>query len=237
MTDSRNGTKIGRPAKIQALHDQFARRLNQAADEDSNCPEKYHGQLKYIESEFGKRGKPVSNESVRKWFSGETMPSQDKAILLADLLDVKLAWLTGGEDEASTVAQRKSHNALATAATNILAGVISMDGGHPAFPVEDDERARRDGVDLYAIIRGVNYSLQAAVGEAVDDNLVFQIPATRGMVLMIGIIRRRDNRFDFYELDADILAAGLKQSRGLIQINIGKDHPSLRKIETFSQRL
>lgn len=229
--------KVGRPSKIQALHDQFALRLNHAADKDSNCPPKFQGRLTHVVAEMGKRGKAVTVESVRKWFNGETMPSNDKVVLLADVFQVDFAWLTGGEQDRDTGAQRKLHNALATAAANILAGVINMDGGYPAFPSEADDRARRDGVDLYAIIRGVNYSFQVIAGEAIDGNLVFQLHATRGMVLVIAVVRREDNRFDFYELDADTLTTGKKQSRGMIEISVADGDPSLRKIESFAQRL
>ena len=229
--------KVGRPSKIQALHDQFALRLNQAADNDPNCPPKFQGQLTHVVAEMGKRGKGVTVESVRKWFNGETMPSNDKVVLLADVFHVDFAWLTGGEQDTDTGAQRKLHNALATAAANILAGVINMDGGYPAFPSEADDRARRDGVDLYAIIRGVNYSFQVIAGEAIDGNLVFQLHATRGMVLVIAVVRRENNRFDFYELDADTLVTGKKQSRGMIEISVTDGDPSLRKIESFAQRL
>lgn len=238
MTDSRNGAKIGRPGKIPALYDQFAQRLNIAADNDPNCPPKFKGQLVHVVAEMVKRGKPVSLESVRKWFVGETMPSNDKVIILAEAMRVDLSWLTGGEQETDTGAQRKVHSSLASAAANILAGVITLDGGHPAFPVDDDERARRDGVDLYAVIRGVNYSFQVALGDAAEGSLIFQIPATRGMVLVIGIIRRDANRFDFYEIDADVLATtGTKKARGQIEIKVADSEAPLRKIETFSQRL
>ena len=237
MSKSVQVVKIGRPGKIQALNDQFAQRLNIAADKAHDCPPKFYGQLTHVVAEMGKRGKLVSVESVSKWFKGETMPSNDKAIILADALHADFAWLTGGEQESDAGVQRKVHSSLASAAANILAGVIAMDGGHPAFPVNDDERARRDGVDLYAVIRGVNYSFQVALGDAADGNLIFQIPAARGMVLVIGIIRRDANRFDFYEIDADVLATGTKQARGQIEIKVADSEAPLRKIETFSQRL
>lgn len=237
MVKSAQIVKIGRPGKIQALHDQFAARLNTAADNDPNCPPKFHGQLTHIMAEMRKHGKPVTVETVRKWFSGETVPSNDKALVLADVLHVDFAWLSGGEQESDTGAQRKTHSALASAAANILAGVIAMDGGHPAFPVEDDLRSRRDGVDLYAVIRGINYSFQAVTGAADADHLIFRLPASRGMVLVIGVVRRDDNQFDFYELDADILAQGSKYARGLIEIDVADTNPTLRKINSFSQRL
>lgn len=229
--------KIGRPGKIQALHDQFAARLNQAADNDPNCPPKFHGQLTYVVKQMSNRGKPVTIETVRKWFGGETVPSNDKAVVLADIFQVDFAWLSGGEQDVNSSTQRKAHSSLASAAANVLAGVITMDGGHPAFPVDDDARARRDGVDLYAVIRGVNYSFQAVAGEADGDQLVFQLPANRGMVLVIGVVRRAENQFDFYELDADILGQGTKRLRGLMEIKLANGDPALRKIKTFSQRL
>lgn len=56
-----------------------------------------------IAREFNLRydGTPVTAQAVRKWISGEALPSQDKLRALALWLDVSPHWLRYGESEAT----------------------------------------------------------------------------------------------------------------------------------------
>lgn len=56
-----------------------------------------------IAREFNLRydGTPVSVQAVRKWLSGEALPSQDKVRALALWLEVSLHWLRYGESEGA----------------------------------------------------------------------------------------------------------------------------------------
>lgn len=236
MNALKTTVKSGRPPKIQAINNAFAERVNLAAENNPNFPPKYQGQYKQVVVDMGKRGQQVTLESVRKWFNGETLPTTDKMALLADVLGVDYAWLSGGDTEKKAAQARRTQSAQASASANILAGVIALDGGHPAFPQEDDPRIEREGVDLYAVIRGVNYAFQIAAGEVVDGDLVFRVPANRGTVIVIGVLRRPGNTFEFYELDAETLVSGNRYSQGMSEIVLPDDQ-SIRRIETFSQRI
>ena len=46
-------------------------------------------------------GRPVTAQAVRKWISGNAIPSQDKIIALAKWLNVSAEWLRFGEGEAN----------------------------------------------------------------------------------------------------------------------------------------
>lgn len=54
-----------------------------------------------IAREFNLRyhGDPVTTQAVRKWLSGQSLPSQDKIRALAGWLDVPAQWLRFGETE------------------------------------------------------------------------------------------------------------------------------------------
>ncbi len=56
-----------------------------------------------IAREFNLRydGTPVSVQAVRKWISGEALPSQDKIRALALWLDVSPHWLRYGDSDAA----------------------------------------------------------------------------------------------------------------------------------------
>lgn len=236
MNAVRSTAKSGRPPKVQAINNAFSERVNLAAENNPNFPPKYQGQYKHVVIEMEKRGQPVTLESVRKWFNGETLPTQNKMAILSDVLGVDYAWLSGGDTEKRAAQVRRAHSAQASASANILAGVIAFDGGHPAFPQDDDERAKREGIDLYAVIRGVNYAFQIASGEVVDGKKVFKLPSMRGTVIVIGVLRKPGNSFEFYELDTDLLEGGSRYSQGTSEITVDED-AEIRQISSFEQRI
>lgn len=57
-----------------------------------------------IAREFNLRfhGDPVTTQSVRKWLTGKSIPSQDKLRVLAGWLNVPVQWLRFGEEEGGT---------------------------------------------------------------------------------------------------------------------------------------
>lgn len=68
-----------------------------------------------VAREFNRRylGEPVTTQAVRKWLSGEALPSSDKIRALAKWLKVSPHWLHYGEDEKKTgapkVEEERSH--------------------------------------------------------------------------------------------------------------------------------
>lgn len=62
-----------------------------------------------LEREFNLRywGKPVSFQGVRRWLRGESMPEQDKLIVLAEWLQVSPHYLRFGVDDAHRGVQEK----------------------------------------------------------------------------------------------------------------------------------
>ena len=74
----------------------FADRLAQACRYHPDAPADY-GQQAWIRRELRSRGEEVSSTAVSYWFAGYTHARPDLAEKLAQILNVDIAWLTGGD--------------------------------------------------------------------------------------------------------------------------------------------
>lgn len=83
---------------------QFAERLRAAMQAAGYVP-----RPAVLEREFNSRywGKPMTLHGVRRWLLGETLPSQDKLLVLAEWLAIPPQTLLFGEQAVARVAQRK----------------------------------------------------------------------------------------------------------------------------------
>lgn len=83
---------------------QFAVRLAQAMRESG-----YNPKPSVLEREFNQRywGKPMTLHGVRRWLLGETLPSQDKLIVLAEWLGVPPHQLRFGEEVSGRIEERR----------------------------------------------------------------------------------------------------------------------------------
>lgn len=83
---------------------QFAARLAQAMRESG-----YNPKPSVLEREFNQRywGKPMTLHGVRRWLLGETLPSQDKLIVLAEWLGVPPHQLRFGEEVSGRIEVRR----------------------------------------------------------------------------------------------------------------------------------
>lgn len=213
---------------------EFAARLEQTADLHPHCPPKHHGRLEWVADQMRKQNITVSNETVRKWFSGESRPTQDKAEALARVFDADASWLLLGEDHKVDVRERRLRNAMADGAVNVVAGFIQMDGGFPAFPEEHDKAAQTANVDLHAIIKGAKYDFHVCLGEAQGRKVVFPVPARHSDVIVLGMVREGFSA-DIFELTPEIIDQFGKRGGGSIEVTV--DGSKLKRVDTFSKRL
>lgn len=185
----------------------FAKRFEQACDKFAQVPPKHAGRLTWIRDTLTSRfDENVSIESVRKWFAGEAKPRPDKLAKLASILEVDVVWLSLGIDQALEPRELKARRAMADGAVNLVAGLIQMDGGHPAFPSEDDG-SEAAGVDLHAIIRGAKYDFHISLGTKDDSGLRFAIPANYHNLVVLGVVRT-GFLFEIYEIPSEQIASG-----------------------------
>lgn len=191
----------------------FAKRLQLACDNHSHCPPLHHGRLTWIVREFKSRFKAdITTETARKWCAGEVRPRRVSMTLLAELLTVDEAWLSLGNEGETTADERKARNAMAGAAVNLVAGLIELDGGHPAYPEPDSAKAKE--VDIFAIIRGAQYAFKVVVGHNEGGkSYTFSIPSTYRDVFVLGLVRTGPFHFDVLEIDAETIGKN-KQNKG-----------------------
>lgn len=175
----------------------FAQRLTQACNDNRDVPEHGRGRQVAIANRL-----KVTQEAVRKWFAGESVPRRAKMTSLAEYLGVEETWLALGVKPELDRAERKQALRQTHDAVNLVAGLIMMEGGNCAFPRENDPRAGY--VDLYTIMRGSQYSLHVAVARAKDEGgYEITVPREYEDVKCIGVIQTGVGKFHFVELPTE----------------------------------
>jgi hypothetical protein len=208
-------------------HPEFAQRLQLACDGNPDVPLPNYGRLGWFVTQLEERfGISVQAESVRKWFYGETLPRHRAMNALAVILKVDEAWLALGKARDVTEKQAKLRDAEVDGVVNLIAGFVAMDGGHPAFPKD-----KSSNVDLYAIIKGAQYSIHVVL----ENDGFFYVPF-RALedCLAIGVVRGKGFSVKCYELDAELLAAAGKRDGAFMKAPIDLEW---REITSFSERL
>ena len=222
----------------------FARRVETACDGNPNIPAYNHGRLTRIKELFEERFKmEISVETVRKWFAGEARPRPDKMSLLAQILEVDVAWLSLGISPEMDPRSRQKRNAAIGGAASVLAGMIQLEGGVVAYPGEKDAKA--GFVDLYAIIKGAQYSIHAALArDGEDDSLRFAVPTQYNECTVIGVVKHAGPRCDFIEIPAAVIDEHKKRHGGYYELQVAKRGEDYRvandrlpKIKSFASRL
>lgn len=236
-TDGANqGASADEGGKI--LHPEFAYRLGVACDSNSHCPPLNHGRLGWIAEQVkGRAGKTVSNESVRRWLAGEALPRPATLAHLANILKVEEAWLSVGASPESS-RERKATKIVENGAVTVLAGLIQMSGGSPAFPSENDSRAKQERIDLYAIIRGAQYAFNVSAGVTKGDTVQFNVAVDATNCVMIGAVLRENLTVEFYEIPRELaVSAPLKSGAHNLTLTGDLSAAGLKRIKSFSERI
>lgn len=226
----------------EILHPDFANRLNAVAATHPDVPPSNYGRLGWFADEFAKRGDEVSKEMVRKYFAGENKPRQKRLALLAEILGVDEAWLSLGKSADLESKRAVLRNSQVAGVVNVVAGLIQMHGGTPAFPEEGDGRAEREHVDLYAIIRGAQYAIHVALADETEDKFTFRLPPGLGRnTIALGVIQTSPLCIDIIELDAEGLAAVGRRGKTGTEFMVDEDYRTgdyqWRRVESFAKRL
>ncbi|MER8924277.1 hypothetical protein [Mesorhizobium sp. M0859] len=216
-------------------HPDFAKRIERACDGNPDVPPLNHGRLGWFVEQLDKHAVEVTQETVRKWFHGETRPRHKAMTALAQILKVDEGWFSSGKSPEFSETQRKQNNVVAGGAVNAVAGFIQMDGGHPAFPMEEDREAESKKIHLYAIIRGAKYSFHISPALGEGDGRHFLVPHEAEGTIVLGIIRDGPFSVRILELDWDtIRAAGTRKSTGF---DVPLDGRQWREITSFAERI
>ena len=241
MTDAADKTSKRpipkRPTVIRAP--EFGARLQKACEGNQYVPPQNRGRLTWISQQFTERfNEPVSIETVRKWMNGEVEPLKARMTHLAQILDVDENWLRNGVAGDMAPRERRLRNATLDGAVNLVAGIIQMSGGHPAFPEENDERARENSVDIYAIIKGARYDFHVSLAqEAGGDTWKFTVPAAYDKAFQLGVIQEGPFSFSFYELTPELIQRRGQRKGGSFDVTVGLAELKAVKLKDFANRL
>lgn len=132
---------------------EFDRRLVQACDESPLVPEHGRGRQVYLAKKL-----KVTQEAVRKWLSGESLPRPDKIGDLAKVLGVDPVWLQLGTSPLE-IADKRQAALRGDAAVYGVMSYLLLAGYHVAIPQADDK------VDIFAIKHGTQLAILARMGE------------------------------------------------------------------------
>lgn len=217
-------------------HPDFALRMDQACDENARVPAKNYGRLGWFVDEFETQfDVKVTAETIRKWFAGEVRPRHNMLMMLAHILKVDDAWFVVGAEDSTQNPSQKIHSQEANGLVNVIAGLIQLDGGTPAFPKTGDL------IDLRAVIKAKLYSFHLALGREVDGIASFVISAAvvsgaASETVLIGALRVSQFAFDIYEIPWNELTAHGKRKSGRITLSVPRSDidVSLKKIESFA---
>ena len=205
-------------------------RLELACDNSPHCPDPNHGRMGWLQAELKKRGHEVSRESVKRWLHGETRPREEKSDALADILGVDHTWLFVGREDTFSAREKRAYMAEASAAANLVAAIIQMDGGAVAFP----DKSEGSYVDFYAIIKGGNYPIHAVVGHQTEDGIIFKAPPRYQDIVTLGLVRDGMN-ITVIELKHELIEAGKPQG-GWIDVVLSSDQIEDNTIPDFTKR-
>lgn len=198
------------------MDEAFSKRLNSACDGHPHVPPYGQGRQTWIKEQLG-----VSHEAVRKWFSGDSRPRPDKMRQLARILEVDEAWLSLGIVPDLAPQEKRTRNLQVEGATNAVAGLMQLNGAHIAFPGERDPRAAY--VDLYAIIKGAQYSVHVALAKHVSNGTYkFTIPKEYEDCKVIGVVHVAPHRLHLINITHDLIDRFKNRKGGYFEIVVHK---------------
>lgn len=216
----------------------FAQRLNAACDGHPHIPPYGQGRQTWIKENTG-----VSHEAVRKWFTGEARPRPNKMREISKILEVDEAWLSLGITPDLDPKERRARNAIADGAVNVVAGLIQMNGGNCAFP--DDKDPRAAFVDLYAIIRGAQFSIHVALAQQVSEGVYkFNVPKEFEDCTVLGAVHPYPMRVHVLNLTQQLIMKHKGRKGGYYEITVHKDGSEYKtgvdvwpRVHSFADRL
>ena len=207
--------------------------MQQAADGNPIIPPKNYGQLGWFVHQFEERFQhEITQETIRKWFAGESRPRHKTLIMLAKLLKVNETWLAFGTNDDVPKKTGWLLGSMANGVVNLVAGMIQICGGAPAFPDKEGP------VDLSAVIKSALYQFHIVLGARKGADVQFNVSVEATETLVIGVIRTSELSFDLYEFDWDkITEIGSRQ--GAHWVVLTDPHvadETWKKIRTFAER-
>lgn len=177
----------------------FADRLRQACDDSTLIPEFGKGRQVAIANRMS-----VTQEAVRKWFSGEAVPRPNKMSQLAEYLEVDEPWLALGIKPELDRHEKRRNLVTLNGAVHLVAGLIMLEGGMVAFPRDNDSRAGY--TDLYAIMRGAQMAIHVSHARQISDGRYeIKVPREYADVKCIAVLGTSLGKFNFLNMTKQLI--------------------------------
>lgn len=193
----------------------FHQRLKAACDQQQQIVPEYG----YGRQVFFARKLKVTQEAVRKWFTGEARPRPDKMKRLSVLLEVDEAWLALGVEPEVDRREKRRIGDKTDGAIYLLYGMFMLAGGHCAFPSDADPR--REFVDFYAIIRAMQMAVHVSVGRETTKGVYeFILPQQYAEVRCLGVVHLGGMKFHTLDLTHDLIDKHKQRKAGGYSLNI-----------------
>lgn len=194
----------------------FKDRFLQACDDSPIVPEYGKGRQVAIAKRIG-----VTQEAVRKWFSGEAVPKPEKMRALAEYLEVDESWLALGIQAEMGRDERRKANRMSSGSVYMVTGLIMMEGGNVAWPGERDPRAKY--VDIYAIMRGTQIALHVSTGrELSNGSFELIIPREYADVRCVGFIPAGVGKFHLIDLPNNLIEEHKQRKAGDFAVTVSR---------------
>jgi hypothetical protein len=226
--------KVNLPTGDIIRDKEFAKRLLIACEGNTHCPTVGRGKQKWlreeIEQRFGKEAS-ASPEAMRKYFAGIMRPRPKLMSHIAEVLEVDEGWLSLGIKADFTPLEQRRHNAMASGAANIVAGLIQLNGGYVAFP---DEGKKADG-DLFAIIAGKQVKVDVRLIQETKDH-EFRLDIDAGFddrIVLALLPAKAPNYFRLFRIETDAIKSHGKRRGDFWQLVLEKDGSKYKAGETL----
>jgi hypothetical protein len=216
------------------VHPEFAERMLHACDRNPDVPPINYGRLGWFVSQFKDRyDSDVTQETIRKWFAGESRPRHRAMTMLATILKVEESWLALGKDTSIPEKEHKIISSRASGAVNLIAGMVQLCGSTPAFP------AKEGPIDLQAVIRAAMFNFHIVYGVPNTKGFTFSVRIDATECLVIAVVQLEPLQFEVFELDWKKIESLGSRKSGHFVVNETLEglRTNWRKIETFSDRL
>lgn len=201
---------------VAASETTFSQRLLQACDDSPIIPEYGKGRQVAIAKRLS-----VTQEAVRKWFSGEAMPRPEKMRELSDYLEVDEPWLALGIKAELSRDNRRRHRLALEGAVHLVAGLIMLEGGHCAFPGEKDPNANR--VDVYAIMRGTQMAIHVSLAREISEgHYEVVVPREHADLRCVAVIPVELGKLHFLDLTHNLIEKHRQKKAGELALSINQ---------------
>lgn len=195
---------------------EFAKRLKQACDQNQAVPPYGHGRQAFVAKKL-----KVTQEAVRKWFTGDSRPKPRKMTQLAHLLESDEAWLALGVQPEVDRREKRSHGTKTEGAVFFGFGLMTMAGASAAFPSPGDPRS--EYVDFYAIYQGAQYPIHISLGREVSKNVYeFIVPKEYEHIRTIGVVQLSHTRYHLLNLSPKFIDRHKQRKGGDFAVSCGR---------------